>query len=838
MKQHSLFLISAIFLLLVISFSGISPAQTSELRYYIQSYKLESGEYTGNPGGSIENVFTGEVRVDNAPWLALHFSGSHLGRSSYVIIRSLQDDLWQKLDAVTIEQWQHFSAFFNGNAVEIKLYVAPEDRGVFINLDEVIVGEWGSEDPIESICGPTDDRTPSNHPATGRLLNVGCTSWIIPNGKIVSAGHCLSSAGSVNVLQFQVPPSLPGGTIQHPGPEDQYAADATSRVFVDNGVGADWGVFEVFPNSITGLMPKEAQNAYFTLVQDLGPDSIRITGYGVATGVLNQVQQTHLGPNASSSGVVMRYRTDTMGGNSGSPIIDEATGYSVGVHSHGGCTSSGGNNNGTSFFNSAFWLAVDEGTGGCPTEVASNPTPAHNLNNVSINLAQLSWTNGADAVSTELYFGTNQSTLSLVQSGSLSTSWNITSTLLYGTTYYWRVVSIGDSCDSPGPTWSFRTESDPLLVAAVDTCYPQNANYWTGSTNGTTKTEVSLVKGANTEDGWFIFDNTNINGNGTVIDSIRFHGYVNSTNWPYWSATPLPGLNPLTATASELKSAIQANSASGTAYIFQNEPSTFTTGWKGYTMGTNSHSDFLNSLSQGWFAMGMDSRDNSTTYFINWDGWNETNKPYLVVYYHYLIPVELTSFTATANLNSVTLNWSTATETNNMGFEIEKRVGNRQSAVGNSSGGETSWKKIGFVSGKGTSTDPQSYAFTDEALSPGLYIYRLKQTDFDGTFEYSNEIQVQITVPVNYTLHQNYPNPFNPSTVIEYSLPQQSFVTISIYSILGEVVRTLVNESVDAGYQKVTFDASELPSGMYIYQIKTVNEGRTFVDSKKMMLIK
>jgi hypothetical protein len=521
----------------------------------------------------------------------------------------------------------------------------------------------------------------------------------------------------------------------------------------------------------------------------------------------------------------MRYRTDTMGGNSGSPIIDEATGYSVGVHTHGGCTSSGGNNNGTSFFNTAFWLAVEEGAGGCPTEVASNPIPAHNLNNVSINLTQLEWTNGADAIATELYFGTNQSTLSLVQSGSLSTSWNITSTLLYGTTYYWRVVSIGDSCDSPGPTWSFRTESDPLLVAAVDTCYPQNANYWTGSTNGTTKTEVSLVKGANTEDGWFIFDNTNINGNGTVIDSIRFHGYVNSTNWPYWSATPLPGLNPLTATASELKSAIQANSASGTAYIFQNEPSTFTTGWKGYTMGTNSHSDFLNSLSQGWFAMGMDSRDNSTTYFINWDGWNETNKPYLVVYYHYLIPVELTSFTATANLNSVTLNWSTATETNNSGFEVQRNSGE-------------GFVNVGTVSGKGTTTDPQSYAFTDEALSPGLYIYRLKQTDFDGTFEYSNEIQVQITVPVNYTLHQNYPNPFNPSTVIEYSLPQQSFVTISIYSILGEVVRTLVNESVDAGYQKVTFDASELPSGMYVYQIKTVNEGRTFVDSKKMMLIK
>jgi len=825
MKQLSLFFRSVALLLLVISFTGISSAQTSELRYYIQSYKLESGEYTGTSGGNFENVFTGMVRVDNAPWLVLHFSGSHLGRNSYIIIRSLKDDLWQKLDATGIEQWQHFSAFFNGNAVELKLFVAPEDRGVFISVDEVILGEWGNEEPIESICGPTDDRIPSNHPATGRLLNVGCTSWIIPNGKIVSAGHCLSSAGSVNVLQFQVPPSLPGGTLQHPGPEDQYAVDVTSRVFVDNGIGADWGVFEVFPNSITGLMPKEAQNAFFTLVQDLSPDSIRITGYGIATGVLNQVQQTHVGPNASSSGVVMRYRTDTMGGNSGSPIIDEATGYSVGVHTHGGCTSSGGNNNGTSFFNTAFWLAVDEGAGGCPTEVASNPIPAHNINNVSINLAQLSWANGADAIATELYFGTNQSSLSLVQSGSLSTSWNINSTLLYATTYYWRVVSIGDSCDSPGLTWSFRTESDPLLVTAIDTCYPQNTNYWTGSTNGSIKTEVSLVKGVSTEDGWFIFDNNNVNRSGTIIDSIRFNGYVYAANWPYWSATPLPGLNPITATASELKTAIQANSASGTAYIFQNEPQGFTTGWKSYKLGTNSHLDFLNSLSQGWFAMGMDSRDNSTTYYINWDGWNQTNKPYLVVYYQYLIPVALTSFTASVNLNFVTLGWSTATETNNSGFEVQRNSGE-------------GFVTVGTIGGKGTTTDPQSYSFTDEALNPGVYIYRLKQTDYDGTFEYSNEIEVTVSLPVNYALHQNYPNPFNPTTTIEFSLPEKSDVRISVYSVLGQLVKTLVNESIEAGYQKVTFDASELPSGVYIYQIKAVNEGRTFVDSKKMMLVK
>jgi flagellar hook assembly protein FlgD len=110
--------------------------------------------------------------------------------------------------------------------------------------------------------------------------------------------------------------------------------------------------------------------------------------------------------------------------------------------------------------------------------------------------------------------------------------------------------------------------------------------------------------------------------------------------------------------------------------------------------------------------------------------------------------------------------------------------------------------------------------------------------DLDGTFEYSSSIEVEVTAPQEYTLYQNYPNPFNPATTIEYSLPEKSNVTISIYTALGELVKTLVNESVEAGYQKAAFDATNLPSGTYIYQIRATSEGRTFVDSKKMMLIK
>jgi V8-like Glu-specific endopeptidase len=345
-------------------------AQTAPLQYYIQSYQLESGVFDGDK--TLENkpveVFSSVVELHSVPWMQLHFSDSHLGDGSYIIIKSLYDDLWQKLDAISLEQWNNYSAFFNGNAIEIKLFLAPTDQQVFINIDKIIVGEWYQEDPSFSICGPTDDRIASNQPATARLLSVGCTTWIIPNGKFATAGHCLDGSSST-VVEFNVPLSLPNGTLQHPGPEDQYSVNVSTKIFTNGGIGNDWGVFEVYPNSITGLMPKQAQNAYWPLVQDLGPDSIRITGYGVDSGTANQTQQTHVGPNAGSSGTTMRYRTDTEGGNSGSPVIDALTNTAVGVHTHGGCTSSGGNNSGTSTFHTAFWAAVDEGN--VPVELSS-----------------------------------------------------------------------------------------------------------------------------------------------------------------------------------------------------------------------------------------------------------------------------------------------------------------------------------------------------------------------------------------------------------------------------------------------------------------------------------
>jgi len=167
--------------------------------------------------------------------------------------------------------------------------------------------------------------------------------------------------------------------------------------------------------------------------------------------------------------------------------------------------------------------------------------------------------------------------------------------------------------------------------------------------------------------------------------------------------------------------------------------------------------------------------------------------------------------------------WNTATETNNSGFNVE-----RKSLV------DSEWKTLSFVKGFGTTTEPQSYSFNDENISAGKYFYRLKQIDFNGMYEYSNEIEVLVNAPNNFSLNQNYPNPFNPSTSIEFQLPKESFVTLKIYNILGVEIATLLNEQKPAGVHKINFDASGLTSGLYIYKIST----GSFEQTRKMMLLK
>ena len=188
-----------------------------------------------------------------------------------------------------------------------------------------------------------------------------------------------------------------------------------------------------------------------------------------------------------------------------------------------------------------------------------------------------------------------------------------------------------------------------------------------------------------------------------------------------------------------------------------------------------------------------------------------------------LVPVELVSFNASSNGSLVNLSWTTATELNNNGFSIERKTGS------------SNWQTIGFVKGSGTTTAINNYNFADRnILSQTIYSYRLKQIDFDGTFSYSKIVQVSTNLISTFELKQNYPNPFNPSTQISFSLAQNGFVTLSVFNLLGQEVKNLVNNSMEAGSHSISFDASSLQSGVYIY--KLTSSGSTL--TRKMMLLK
>jgi hypothetical protein len=200
-----------------------------------------------------------------------------------------------------------------------------------------------------------------------------------------------------------------------------------------------------------------------------------------------------------------------------------------------------------------------------------------------------------------------------------------------------------------------------------------------------------------------------------------------------------------------------------------------------------------------------------------------------------VIPVELTGFTAEMSNGLVALNWQTATETNNRGFEIQRKTGNYN------------WQTVGFVSGKGTTTQMSHYTYSDNPVGVtnlSKITYRLKQLDYDGKVNYSKEINVEFTgAPKTFSLDQNYPNPFNPATVIRYAVPTESKVRVVVYNVSGEVVKELVNEVQSAGFHESTFSSNSgtnLSSGIYFYSIEAtpLNGNNAFKQTKKMILLK
>lgn len=200
-------------------------------------------------------------------------------------------------------------------------------------------------------------------------------------------------------------------------------------------------------------------------------------------------------------------------------------------------------------------------------------------------------------------------------------------------------------------------------------------------------------------------------------------------------------------------------------------------------------------------------------------------------------PVEITSFTISSSQNTVTFRWTTATEINNYGFEVERRVVSTDLSQPSPQRGGQGWGQIGFVQGNGTSNIAHSYCYIDQQVLPGTYAYRLKQIDNDGTCKYSGETEAAITAPEKFALNQNFPNPFNPTTTISYDVPDHGspqVVTIKVYDVMGRVIATLVNEAKPAGSYTAIFNASQLPSGVYYYELLSDN----YKEVKKLLLVK
>lgn len=252
-----------------------------------------------------------------------------------------------------------------------------------------------------------------------------------------------------------------------------------------------------------------------------------------------------------------------------------------------------------------------------------------------------------------------------------------------------------------------------------------------------------------------------------------------------------------------------------------------------YTSGTNGAADFAiradNASVDGRSKYSVNSGSSWTTQSFDW------RMRAIVSEESSALPVELVAFEANVVENKVNLSWETATEVNNYGFDVERRI--------NEDDESNQWQKIGFVEGHGTSASPKNYTYMDENPPANKLEYRLKQIDIDGTYEYYNLTAkvdastvtgVDEIIPTEFALHQNYPNPFNPSTKIKFDLPERSNVSINIYNVIGQKIRTITSGIFDAGFHEVNFNANGLTSNIYFYRIETDEN----IATKKMIVLK
>jgi hypothetical protein len=916
----------------MIGLIAMAKAQTAEIPHHLEPYVLNSGVFTANNETAL--VYSHIIDAGDVPWVRLMFSDYNLGSNSYLIMTSLKDGGRQRLNANSMQQWQSSSAYFNGNAVKIDLYVVAPDVGVFIQMEEIVVGEW-VQGFIESQCGPTDDRLPSNDPAVGRIVSIGCTGWIITNGKNITAGHCLDGSGA-NVLEFNVPLSLPGGSIQHPGPEDQYAIDQSSRVFINGGIGNDFGVFTVFDNSVTGLQPIEAQNAAFFVVQSFNADSIRITGYGVDSSPpeWNQTQQTHVGPDVGSSGTTMRYQTDTEGGNSGSPVIDAATGYALGVHTHGGCTTSGsGNNSGTSAFHTAFWAAI--GTQGVTPAPPDTLVPYSDYTTPTTML--LTWEdphylfNGDTLLPGDFKIQIKREGV-WIDSVDGGVEQYVDNGLVDGVEYTYEIYAKLDSAgfESQSISASWIAGGSPIPNPPVDLGISHDQNqvtiYWTNPVENIDGTPMDDFAGVNVyQDNsllmslarssadtsqsdsvtftpstsapeWYIsaFDNENPSNesaftgtliiplNVPVLENFAIQGLPNPAHWQNWNADVNDrGLDepsdPYSLNFNGMPSGgdtvesypIDLSNAQGSGVVFSyfyqpqgtgNAPETgdslqvhfkndlgewvLVRGYPGTPVQDFQHEviDIETAPNGGGsylysqFQIRIKSRGSANQTTPN-DDWFVDN-----------IYLGLAAPAIASSQDSVLFDTTLVGDTSSIGIQIHN-VGVESLVVSQvlGSGGIFSVDVTSFTVDVGSgqeinvSFSPQAQGnysgwirfVSNDPVNDTLSVY------VEGSGKQVTGIVENEELPRSFGVSPNYPNPFNPTTTIKYQLPHTSEVKLTIYNVLGQAVRRLVDARVEAGYHSVEWDGSndvgaQVASGIYIYRFSANN----YLKVQKMILMK
>jgi len=365
--------------------------------YHHEVYDLDSGVHSSRPGAlETEVVFEASIKSPGAAWMRLLFSGVELGRASHISVHSLLDGDFIVMDGDAVRDYDNATCFFNGDTVHLQLHVAPGDSGVFVRVGRLHVGD---SVPFYSQCGAQDNRVATSDNRVGRLFIGGCTAWRTTNGSFLTAGHCVdfdpdttsTSCGPLlpdgvldltGVVEFNIPLSTSGGSTNVAAVNDQFPIDLTSVNWrfdgCGQGLGKDWAVFGVNPNANTQLMPHEVYGLPLRIGRDLPGTgtTFRITGCGADTGSANRTLQTHTGPfngevtQNTAADLSLTYQIDTMGANSGSPVIwDEGSSsgsrIAMGIHTNAGCQTSApiGNNSGTSFEVNQLETAIRNFTG-------------------------------------------------------------------------------------------------------------------------------------------------------------------------------------------------------------------------------------------------------------------------------------------------------------------------------------------------------------------------------------------------------------------------------------------------------------------------------------------